>query len=51
MWGLNLSLLGEKLGVMSSLPIVCSHAVGWVYGENVSQPLLSISVWFFLLLT
>ena len=47
MWDSNPPLLREKLGIMSSLLIVACHPRGGTYGEIVSQPLLSASVWDF----
>ena len=53
MWGSNSLLLREKLGILSSLPLVGhTQHQGWgVYGETVSQPLLPISGQAFLLFT
>lgn len=40
----NHSFLREKLGVVSSFPIICHFAGGWVYGKIVSPSLLPILV-------
>ena len=48
--GPNLSLLREKIKVVSSLPIACCCAGGWTYDKIVSQSFLSISIFFFFLI-
>lgn len=42
MFNLNPSLLREKLGVVSSLLILCCCAQCGVYGDKVPQPFLPI---------
>ena len=44
----NPLLLREKLGVLSSLPILGHHSGGWVYSKIVSRPLLLNSSGIFL---
>lgn len=47
MWDSNPPLLREKLGIVSSLLIVACCPSGGIYGETVSQPLLSALMWDF----
>ena len=45
MWGPNPSLLREKLGGRSSLPIVWDYDWGQDYGKSVSQSFLPVLIW------